>query len=158
MGARFSIGRMVLVLSTAFVVFLAISPFPDPGDLDCTDGGVAVQTEIFGFLEAPARLWSSGASPGRWLTDLTVTSTIMNLVFFAVVGFALGRQVAGLGPAFLFGLGLSIGIETLQFTGLLGMYPCRYRTVDVDDLILNVTGVVLGAAIARWSRLRAAGG
>jgi hypothetical protein len=155
-GVRPTLGRAALALSAAFVVFLALSPFPDPADLDCTDGGVAIQTGIFGFREAPQRLWASGAPLGAWLTDLTITSTIMNVVFFALVGAALATQTLRIGSAFLFGLALTLGIETLQFTGNLGLYPCRYRTVDIDDVVLNVAGVVLGVAAMRRWRCRSA--
>lgn len=150
-------GRAALVLSTGFVVFLAISPFPDPTGLDCSGGGVAVQTTLFGFLEAPARLWSSDASPKAWLTDLTVTSTIMNVVFFAMVGVALATETTHLAVAFLFGLALTCCIELLQFTGLFGLYPCRYRTVDVNDVMLNVAGVMLGVAVVRWRAMPESG-
>ena len=151
-GGRPGFGRAALVLSTTFVIFLAVSPFPDPGQLDCSGGGVAVQTTPFAFLEAPVRLWSSGASLTAWLRDLTVTSTIMNVVFFAMVGAALATETTRLAVAFLFGLGLTCCIELLQFTGLFGLYPCRYRTVDVNDVMLNVAGVVLGVAAVRWCR------
>lgn len=151
-GFRLDPGRIALVVSTCFVVFLAISPFPAPGGLDCSGGGPEIQTRPFGFLEAPARLWAARASFGAWLTDLTVTSTIMNVVFFAVVGASLGTQTTRLGRAVLFGSALTLGIEVAQLTGLFGLYPCRYRTVDVDDLMLNVAGVVLGVAAMRWLR------
>ena len=151
-GGRPGPGRAALVLSTAFVVFLAISPFPDPARLDCSGGEVAIQTTLFAFLEAPARLWSSGAPLEAWLTDLTVTSTIMNVVFFAMVGGALATETTHLAVAFLFALALTCCIELLQFTGLFGLYPCRYRTVDVNDVMLNVVGVMLGAAAMRSRR------
>lgn len=42
------------------------------------------------------------------------------------------------------GLGVSLLFELTQFTGLWGVYPCPYRLFDVDDLILNASGAVLG--------------
>lgn len=42
----------------------------------------------------------------------------------------------------------TLGFELLQFTGLLGLYPVPYRLFDVDDLMLNTAGGVLGYAAA----------
>ena len=150
--SRLNLGIVALVFSTTFVIFLAISPFPDPDDLDCSEGGVEIQATPFSFVYAVVRLWSSRAALELWLTDVTVTSSIMNVVFFAVVGAVLATQTTRIGAAFLFGLVLSSGIEFFQYTGLLGAYPCRYRTVDVDDLMLNVAGVMLGMLAIRKFR------
>lgn len=40
--------------------------------------------------------------------------------------------------------GVSLSFELLQFSGLLGVYPCPYRLFDVDDLMLNTAGAVAG--------------
>jgi uncharacterized RDD family membrane protein YckC len=42
------------------------------------------------------------------------------------------------------GLGTSLFFEGKQGTGVWGLYPCPYRLADVDDLLLNTTGAVLG--------------
>ena len=39
-------------------------------------------------------------------------------------------------------------IETAQFTGLSGAYPFAYRTFDVDDLICNTLGSLIGWGLA----------
>ena len=143
-------GRVALVLSIGFVVFLGMSPFPDINGVDCSEGGVAIQARAFAFVEAPIRLWSSGASLTEWATDLTVTSSIMNLLFFMMVGSILSTQTLRLIPALIFSIVLTCGIELSQYTGVFGIYPCRYRTVDIDDIFLNVVGVMMGMAIVRW--------
>jgi glycopeptide antibiotics resistance protein len=45
-----------------------------------------------------------------------------------------------------------LAVELTQLTGIWGLYPCPYRQFDVDDLILNTTGVVIGFALARVLR------
>lgn len=45
---------------------------------------------------------------------------------------------------FLFGFLLSLFFEVTQLTGLYGIYPRAYRLFDVDDLILNTAGAMLG--------------
>lgn len=44
-------------------------------------------------------------------------------------------------------LATTLGFELLQFTGLLGLYPCAYRLFDVDDLLLNTGGGLVGFAV-----------
>lgn len=50
--------------------------------------------------------------------------------------------------AWLMSLGLSLFFELTQLSGLYGYYPRPYRLFDVDDLILNSTGGLIGALIA----------
>lgn len=49
--------------------------------------------------------------------------------------------------ALILGFGISLFFEITQLTGLYGIYPRPYRLFDVDDLILNTTGTMLGFAI-----------
>lgn len=46
--------------------------------------------------------------------------------------------------ALLMGFGFSLFFEISQFTGLFGIYEHPYRLFDVDDLITNTTGAMLG--------------
>lgn len=48
----------------------------------------------------------------------------------------------------LIGLGASLLIETTQLTGDWFLYPCSYRLFDVDDLIANTAGALVGAGLA----------
>src|SRR5699024_5596775 len=49
-----------------------------------------------------------------------------------------------------FGLGilLSLFFEITQLTGVYGIYNCPYRIFDVDDLLLNSTGALVGFLLA----------
>lgn len=46
------------------------------------------------------------------------------------------------------GFAVSLLIETAQLTGIFHLYPCSYRLFDVDDLIWNTLGALLGYAVA----------
>ena len=46
--------------------------------------------------------------------------------------------------ALLLGFGLTLFFETSQLTGLFGLYEHPYRLFDVDDLITNTAGAMLG--------------
>lgn len=148
-GWRPTPGRILLVLSALFVVFLGLHPFPSPENVVCK--GVILRP--FAFLDGFARLWHLKASPAVWMRNLGIISPIMNVVFFAGVGMALASQTRRWRVAAGFGACLSGFIELSQATGLWGVYPCPYRTFEVDDLILNITGVLLGFAVAHaWFR------
>jgi glycopeptide antibiotics resistance protein len=48
-------------------------------------------------------------------------------------------------------IGLSGGAELAQLTGVFGLYPCAFRTFEVDDLIFNIFGLLAGfAMMGRW--------
>ncbi len=74
---------------------------------------------------------------------------LLNVLLFMPLGFFL-RVLGGRGivTAVVAGLGISLFVETTQLTGVWGVYPCAYRLFDVDDLVTNTLGAVLGSAIA----------
>ena len=49
----------------------------------------------------------------------------------------------------LVGFLVSLSFETLQYTGLLGIYDHPYRYADVDDLIANTLGAYIGALLSQ---------
>ncbi len=74
----------------------------------------------------------------------------MNVVFFVPLGvFAHLLFNWRMRTVLLVGLGVSLLIETAQLTGGFGMYPCGYRLFDIDDLILNTMGALVGYGLAR---------
>lgn len=148
-GIAVTPGRVGLVLSTGFVIFLGLSPFPDPASLDCSQTEGLVQLTPFGFLEPYQRLWQAGRPLQVWLTNLGIVSPVMNVAFFALVGAFLAGQCQRAWGAVLFACLLTAFIEFSQVSALYGIYACPYRHFDVDDLILNIFGVVLGFVVLR---------
>ncbi|MEV6235336.1 VanZ family protein [Lentzea sp. NPDC051838] len=74
---------------------------------------------------------------------------LFNVVLFVPLGIVL-RKAYGKGPlaAIALGLGVSLVVEVVQYTGNFGYYPCPYRIADVDDLISNTFGSLLGWMVA----------
>ncbi|PSL54522.1 glycopeptide antibiotics resistance protein [Saccharothrix carnea] len=124
------------------------------------------------FLPFPTRVCTGeemlSTTPFRWVTDMrnnlaangrsgpgaVVTSTVFlqqvfNVALFVPLGVVL-RKAYGRGPLAVvaIGLGISLAVEVVQYTGNLGAYACPYRIADVDDLISNTTGSLLGWMIA----------
>jgi hypothetical protein len=141
----------------AFFLVLTQHPFPDPTTLDCSQGGAPPILQPFATLSRFALLWDRSGGPGPWIADKVVQASAMNFVLCLLIGMAITRYLRG--PrmalkAFLCGAALSLTAEILQLTGLLGVYPCPYRQFEVDDLILNIGGVMAGVALARLFRRR----
>lgn len=82
-------------------------------------------------------------------TSNAVTQIALNVVLFVPLGFLLRyRFQRGFAQTAAIGFGVSLVIETVQGTAVLGLFPCPYRVADVGDLITNSTGAVLGGLLA----------
>lgn len=134
---------------TFLLLALALHPFPDPATFDCRTQAVEPKFVPLRWLDTIAELRALGAPPVAWLQDLMVTSTVMNLILSLAIGAALSPLRPRASTVLAFGLCLSLGIEIAQLTGLFGLYGCPYRQFDVDDLILNVGGILVGFWAAR---------
>ncbi|MDR2063544.1 MAG: VanZ family protein [Candidatus Nomurabacteria bacterium] len=78
-----------------------------------------------------------------------VLQVAANVVFFVPLGVFVRNLFGGkLLMTVLVALAVSLAIETAQLTGAFGVFPCSYRLFDVDDLIFNVLGAVIGAGVA----------
>lgn len=74
-----------------------------------------------------------------------VFQLLFNVVLFVPLGFIAKRFLRLRLPATaLLSLATTLLIETAQLTGLFGLYPFAYRTFEVDDIINNTLGGILG--------------
>lgn len=118
------------------------------------------------FLPLPGpRMQSTGVSlqlrPFQWVTDLRhdmagtgllhalttpdFEQMAMNVVLFVPLGiFARLLWKRGLVGTTLLGFGISLLVEVTQLTANWGTAPFQYRIADVDDVITNTTGALLG--------------
>lgn len=150
----FGVGRFLL-WAAALVYVMAIwtytlLPLPDPDAIRC--GGVNLDpTTLAGELRDAIARRGGGAA-----ADPAVRQLLLNVVLFVPLGVILrvfgGR---GVGAALVAGFALSAFVELTQLTGVWGLYPCAYRVFDVDDLLMNTLGAVIGSLLAlavprRW--------
>lgn len=106
-----------------------------------------VRTEDTRFVSASVNLVPARTVVGiiRDFPRLVIWQLLGNVVLFVPLGFLLPllstryRRFAMTAAA---GLSVSVGIELVQFALLLTLIS--RRSVDVDDVILNVTGACLG--------------
>ena len=143
---RLTVWRSLLWAGAA-VYFWAIwtytlIPLPNSEVYRCA----GVNLQPFAFVD---EVRSAVAVSGRSLTDPVVLQVALNVLLFAPLGFFL-RVLGGRGIliAGLVGFATSGIIETTQLTGVWGLFPCAYRVFDVDDLIANTSGALLGSLLA----------
>ena len=141
-----SLSRLIL-WAGALVYFWAIwaytlLPLPDPDTMRCA----GVNLDPF---ELVTDIRNGLASPGPWISDPGILQLLLNVLLFVPLGFFI-RVLGGRGiiVAGLVGVTLTLFIETTQLTGVWGVYPCAYRVFDVDDMITNTTGALVGSIVA----------
>ncbi|MGB3699229.1 MAG: VanZ family protein [Gordonia sp. (in: high G+C Gram-positive bacteria)] len=142
---RLTIGRTAL-WSGALVYFFAIwtytlFPLPDPDTLVCAGTNTDLWQAVRDLEDAAAR--------GLSLTDPMVAQLVLNVALFVPLGFFV-RVLGGRGwpTALIAGLATSVFVETTQYTGLWGLYDCGYRVFDVDDMVTNTAGAIVGSLLA----------
>lgn len=143
-AGRFALWAAALVYFWAIWTYTLL-PLPDPDDVRC----VGVNLNPLAFLDdIGSALGRVGASP-RLLADPAVLQLALNVLLFLPLGFLL-RVLGGRGVvvSLVAGLVVSAAVETTQLTGVWGLYPCAYRVFDVDDLLTNTVGAVLGSLLA----------
>ena len=88
-------------------------------------------------------------STGILICFPSVLQVAFNVVLFVPFGVILRRYFnRSVLVTILLGAVTSLLIELTQLTGLWFFYPCAFRTADVDDLITNTLGTILGAVLA----------
>jgi glycopeptide antibiotics resistance protein len=103
------------------------------------------------FLFIETFLDSSGfilMKPGTWLSSIR-SASFYTVAFNVVLTIPFGVYIKkyfklGLPWVVVFGFLLSLFYEVTQYTGLYGIYSQAYRFPDVDDLIVNTVGAVIG--------------
>ncbi|MEE1759570.1 VanZ family protein [Streptomyces sp. SP18BB07] len=129
--------------------FYVFAPFPPVRHDFCAVIGVRRPQLIpFHFLHDMGKS-ATGDGPMAMLHNPALTQVLLNVILFIPLGmfvrYMFGRSVP---VTAIIGLGVSLLIETTQLTGDWFIYPCPYRLFDVDDLIANSLGGLLGALAA----------
>lgn len=90
--------------------------------------------------------------PGTWLATLHAPGfqqPFFNIVLTIPFGFYLHYYFKrGVLTSVMLSFGLSLFFELTQLSGLYGFYVRPYRLFDVDDLLLNTTGGLVGWLLA----------
>lgn len=138
------------------MVACAVLPLPQVTPGFCAHGGVAPQLDPWAAVHDAQRLGTG--SPRALLGNAAVVGAAFNVAFFVPLEM-LVRHLRGTGVVATTGVGLGVSllVETTQLAGDWSSYPCAYRLFDVDDLVTNTAGALLGAALAPLLALYAPG-
>ncbi|MDR3270063.1 MAG: VanZ family protein [Peptococcaceae bacterium] len=147
--------RALIVYSFVFYLecayFMCILPLPDPAEVAQRTGDIY---NIVPFAFVADFIKKSGfvvTNPSTWLRVLKssyvyvpVFNILLTLPFGAYLAYYFKQDLKKVALlAFL----LSLFFELTQLSGLYGVYPRPYRFFDVDDLLQNTAGGVLGYAV-----------
>ena len=139
-----------LVYSLALVTYTLL---PLPEDVSALCPGPGPQLVPFTFVQDIVK--EGGVSgPRSLLSNPAAAQFLFNVVLFMPLGALVRHAVlrhrwfAGLLAGTSVGFGVSLLIEFTQLTGDWFLYPCAYRLFDVDDLLANSVGALVGTLAA----------
>lgn len=144
--------KVLIVYSFIFYLLcmycLVILPLPAPEKVSALHGH-KMQLEPFLFVkDIMKRAHIIPTKPKTWLTLILNKAFLVNILnLFLAVPFGMYLRYYFKRPFFqtlLLSFLLSLFFEITQLTGLYFIYPGSYRLFDVDDLIVNTFGGVLG--------------
>lgn len=131
------------ILYMICVYFLAIFPLPDRDSIDMSSP--VCQLIPFNFILDIIKESSQFKSLWLVLTDSSVYTVLFNILMFIPFGMYLRYYFKNnLKKTILFSFLFSLFLELTQLTGLYFIYPHPYRLFDVDDLIINTLGGIIG--------------
>ncbi|SFA92349.1 Glycopeptide antibiotics resistance protein [Cohnella sp. OV330] len=145
----------LLLLYLLNAVFIILLPLPPSIHNAPPDAGSYFQWIPFHFLTDIVR--ETGVKPGRPSTypHLLGERAVLQVAFNVLLTIPFGLFLRYYFSAhwircLLLSLGLSLLFETTQVTGIFGIFDYPYRLFDVDDLITNTAGGMLGYVLAEW--------
>ncbi|RPE76793.1 RDD family protein [Curtobacterium sp. PhB137] len=152
------VGNAVLAFATVVyglaLVTYTLLPLPDTSEVAAICRAASgPQLTPFAFVGDIAK--EGGLSgPRSLLANPAAAQVVFNVILFVPLGmlvrhvFLHGRFLAGVVVGTVAGLLVSLLIECTQLTGDWFLYPCSYRLFDVDDLLANTTGALVGTLVS----------
>lgn len=133
----------VVTLYSCLALAVVFLPLPGPHTKHLSQ---TVQLHPFQWIDdIHTELLKHGLSSAHALTSLTFQQVAMNVLLFLPLGvFARVLWKRGLIGTTLIGFTVSLMIELTQITANFGTAPFVYRIFDVDDLLNNTAGAMLG--------------
>jgi glycopeptide antibiotics resistance protein len=140
------------------MIMLIILPLPDIMPGFCSIHQDAGEPELAPLSFAGDIARHSGFTRQRFslqrlLSAASFQLAVSNVVLFIPLGVYLVAMLRrNFWQAVLISFCCTLALEVTQGTALFGLYPCPYRHFNVDDLMLNTLGSVLGIfAVRIWN-------
>ena len=106
---------------------------------------------VFDFTHETPFVWNDPSTYIKTITDSSFYVVLFNIFMFVPLGMYLRYYFkCNFKKTVLYSFLLSLFFELTQLTGLYFIYPNPYRLCDVDDLIQNTLGGILGFLIMGW--------
>ncbi|WP_026360566.1 VanZ family protein [Amycolatopsis nigrescens] len=149
-------GTAAVILYGCLALAVVLLPLPGPNSRQLEQ---TIQLNPFQWVtDIGTELHKHELSPTieHALTSQTFQQLAMNVLLFVPIGlFARTMWRRGIVGAGLIGFAVSLAVEITQVTANFGTAPFVYRIFDVDDLISNTGGALLGwVAAALFLALR----
>jgi len=137
--------------------FLVILPLPDVRDTCAIQSPSQQHYQLIPFyflyeiLKGSHFVWSEPSTYINFVRHRSFLPAFLNVLILLPLGVYIRyfrRNTMTIKRMMLIGFLVSLFFETTQITGLYGIYTCPYRLFNVDDLILNTLGSVIGFLIA----------
>lgn len=131
-------------------LFLVILPLPEITSNFCEVHTLARQINLIPFKFVRDIIATNRISLREFnliyvLESFVFLQAFFNFLLLMPLGFYLNYYVrASVKTTAMVAIATTLAFEVTQITGIYGLYPCPYRTFDVDDLILNASGAILG--------------
>ena len=149
-GVRRTFVEALFLLYLICAWALVLLPLPDLTGEFCQTHRVTPQLSAFQWVHDTWRQWQrAGGEPMDLLRSQALWVRIFNVALLVPLGVFLRRWWRrGFWFTTAAGLLMSLAFEVSQLTGTWWLYPCPYRTFDVDDLMANTLGAAIGWIVA----------
>ena len=147
--------RVIIIYSFVYYLlasyFLAILPIP-PLEMVGEFEGLAINLIPFSFVKEVILDPSSQSLEGwqilELFSDFRILEPILNIVMFIPLAIYLRYYFQlNFKQTILLSFALSLFFEISQISGLFGIYPKPYRIFDINDLMANTLGGIVGYLI-----------
>lgn len=137
--------------------FLVILPLPEVRDTCAIQSADTKHFQLIPFyfiyeiVQSGKIIWADPSTYTNIVRHSAFLPAFLNVLILLPLGVYMRyflRNTLTVKRMFLIGFLVSLFFETTQITGLYGIYNCPYRLFNVDDLILNTLGAVIGFLIA----------
>ncbi len=143
--------RAVILYSFIFylltIYFLVILPLPKKSDVTYNPNCIKLIPFrfILDFLKESPFVWNNPSTYLKAIASPSFYTVIFN--FFMTIPYGMYLRYyfkCNLKQTIKYSFFLSLFFELTQLSGLYGIYPYPYRVFDVDDLIINTLGGIIG--------------
>lgn len=139
---------ILYLINAYFLVILPLPPIDEVVEYTSPTTQLIPFQFISDMLEKSKFVWSKPSTYIEIITNPVIYQVFYNILMILPFGFYLRyyfkkNLLETIGFSFI----LSLFFELTQLTGLYGIYPRGYRLFDVDDLMINTFGGMIGYII-----------